>query len=212
MRTPSSSCSSRMRRRIARGVRQPLGIAQGGQVGQADRHQHAVQRLPPAVLLQHAQEAEPGGGIDRGVAVLRRVASGGIDQHGLVGEPPVAVARAADTADAVRGALPGLVGEREVQAAIDQRGGLAGAGRADEHVPGKLVQIAARAACRAWPSSARPAPPSAGRPAARSPRPRRSRSDSAPAPRRRRPAPSPSWRRAACGSGFRPASRRRSPR
>ena len=47
-----------------------------------------------------------------GVAVLRRVAAGGVDQHGLVGEPPVAVARAAD---ALHASLAELLGERKVQ-------------------------------------------------------------------------------------------------
>ena len=74
------------------------------------------------------------------VAVLRGVAAGGVDQHGFVGEPPVAVARAAHAADRARAEL---VGQRERQARIDQRGGLAGAGRADEDVPGQVVEVVA---------------------------------------------------------------------
>ena len=36
------------------------------------------------------------GAVDFRVHVLRRIASGSVDQHGLVGEPPVAMTRAAD--------------------------------------------------------------------------------------------------------------------
>ncbi len=88
-----------------------------------------------------------------GVGILRRVAAGGVDQHGLFGEPPVAVARAADARDACRRAA---AGERELQARIDERRRLAGAGRADDDVPGQVVEDVAALAlrpCAASPSA-----------------------------------------------------------
>ena len=78
-----------------------------------------------------------------GIRILRRVAPGRVDQHGVVGEPPVAVARAADAGDRL-----GLTrtGQRKLQAGIDQRRGLAGARRADDDVPGQFVEEVALAA------------------------------------------------------------------
>ena len=73
------------------------------------------------------------------VGILRGVSPGGVDQHGVIGEPPVAVARAADALE-LMGAK--LFGEREAQAGVNQRGGLAGARRTDEHVPGQFVEVA----------------------------------------------------------------------
>src|SRR5207237_10855321 len=64
--------------------------------------------------------------------LLCRVAPGRVEEHRLVGEPPVAVAGAADTADRL---ATEPIREREAQARIDQRGRLAGPGRADEDVP-----------------------------------------------------------------------------
>ena len=82
---------------------------------------------------------------DLGVGILRRVAAGGVDQHRLFGEPPVAVARAADARDR-RGRRAAR--QRKFQAGIDQRRGLAGAGRADDDVPRQIVEIAGLAAAR----------------------------------------------------------------
>jgi len=115
----------------------------GEQVGQAHRDDGAVERLRRPELLQQREEARPRGGVDLAVAALGGVAAGGIEQHGLVGEPPVAVARAADALD---GILAHLALERKAQARVHQRRGLAGAGRADEHVPGQLVEVVAAAA------------------------------------------------------------------
>ena len=121
---------------------QPLRSRGGGDVGQRDRHHHAVQRLTGAGALQQAQEGEPAGFVHRAVGILCGVAAGGIDQHRGLGEPPVAHARAADAGDS---ALAHLGGERKRQPGVQQRGGLAGAGRADDRVPRLLIQIAARA-------------------------------------------------------------------
>ena len=75
--------------------------------------------------------------------ILRRVASGGVDQHGLVGEPPVAGACSANA-----GHRLGVTrtGKRKIQARIDQRRRLACAGRADDDVPGDLIEEVALAA------------------------------------------------------------------
>ncbi len=126
------------------GVGVAVCLAQFGQVGKADRHQHPVQRLARARALEQFEETQPGCGIHHLVAVLRGVAAGRVDQHGLVGEPPVAVAGAAHAANRRAASLATRgIGQREAQPAIDERRRLAGAGRPDEHVPGKLVEVAA---------------------------------------------------------------------
>src|SRR6185369_17398623 len=60
--------------------------------------------------------------------------AGRVDQDGVVAEPPVAVARPADAAQAF---LPEALLQGKAQPRVLQRGGLAGAGRPDDHVPGK---------------------------------------------------------------------------
>ena len=82
-----------------------------------------------ARALQQLQESGPGRGIDGLMAILGRVAAGGVDQDRLVGEPPVAVARAADAA---HGVLAELVGEGKVEAGVDERRRLARARRPDQ--------------------------------------------------------------------------------
>ena len=62
----------------------------------ADRHEHAVDRLTRAVGAQHVEEGEPALAIDFRVRILRRITPRRVDQHRFVGEPPVAIARAAD--------------------------------------------------------------------------------------------------------------------
>ena len=115
------------------------------QVFEADRDQHAVDRLARPVLLQQVEEREPALLVGLGVEILRRVAAGGVDQHRVLGEPPVAVARAADAGDRRRRCA---ARQRKLQPGIHQRGGLAGAGRADQQVPGQIVEIVALAAAR----------------------------------------------------------------
>ena len=133
---PSLSAISARRSRTARACasRTPL---LGQQVARADRDQDAVDRLARPVLLQEIEEALPGAPIDRRMAVLGGVAAGRVDQHRLAGEEPVAVARAADAAHL--GAFAALA-RRKMQAGAGQRGGLAGAGRPDHHVPRQLVE------------------------------------------------------------------------
>ena len=83
------------------------------QVADADRDQHAVDGPPGARLLEELEEALPGGRVDVPVALLGGVPAGRVEEDGLVGEPPVAVARAADAADRLAAET---VGEREAQA------------------------------------------------------------------------------------------------
>ena len=123
-----------------RGVRLAFGRRRQGKVAQRERDQQAVQRLARPGLLEQIEEGVPARAIDRGVRVLRGIAAGCVDQHGVLGEPPVAQACAADAGD---GALPHLLLQREAQAGVQQRRRLAGAGRADDRVPGLFVQIVA---------------------------------------------------------------------
>ncbi|MCY1517390.1 hypothetical protein D9M68_520690 [compost metagenome] len=98
----------------------------------AGGHDDAVDRRLGTMALEQVQEAHPF------VAVLfmHRVASGRVQQDAFGGEEPVAVARAADPAH--RRAV--LVGERKLQAGIDDRAALARGRIADHDVPGQLVQ------------------------------------------------------------------------
>ena len=86
------------------------------------------------MLLQKLEELVPGRGISGLVALLDDIPARRVDEHGLVREPPVAVARAADPLDRP---LAELVGEGEVQIGVDQRRGLARPRRADDDVPSR---------------------------------------------------------------------------
>ena len=118
------------------GVGQAPGRAGGQQVTDAEREQHAVDRPARPITCQQCQETEPRGTVGRAVAVVGGVAPGGVDQHGLGGEPPVAVARAAD---ALHHWLAERAGQRKLEPGIDQRGGLAGPRGADDDVPRQLI-------------------------------------------------------------------------
>ena len=119
------------------GVRRDLRRRQVQNIGDADRDDHAVDRLARAVPAQHVEEGEPASAVGLGVRILGRVAPGGVDQHRLVGEPPVAIARAPDALDRLARVVSG---ERKLQAGIDQRRRLARAGRADDEIPGQIVE------------------------------------------------------------------------
>ena len=103
---------------------------------EADGHDDPVHRLARAVLLEHVEKRHPALAVGLGVAVMRGVASGGVDQHRLLGEPPVAVAGAA----AARHRAAGL-GQRKLDARIQKRRCLARAGRADDDIPWQFVEI-----------------------------------------------------------------------
>ena len=124
-------------------MRHALVVRRTGDVAEGDRHDHAVQGLARPGPAQQIEEGIPAGAIDGGIRILGRIAAGRVDQHGILGEPPVAEPRAADAGDRP---LPHLGGQRELQAAVQQRRRLAGAGRPDDDVPGLLVEVAARAA------------------------------------------------------------------
>src|SRR6185503_531097 len=115
-------------------VRLELLLVGAQEVGDADGDHRAVDRLLLPRLLEQAEEADP----LLAVVDLRRVAAGGVEEDALVGEPPVAVARAADAADA----LLALARVGEVEARLLEGRGLARAGRPDDHVPWQLVERA----------------------------------------------------------------------
>ena len=133
-----------MRRADGAGMGQPLVAA-----APAAMSVSAIATMTPfsgwrgRVRFEQVEERLPAGAVDRRVGILGRVAAGGVDQHRVLGEPPVAQPGAADAGD---GALAHLGGQREFQAGVQQRRGLAGAGRPDDRVPGLLVEVAARAA------------------------------------------------------------------
>ena len=76
-----------------------FGRRQRHQIFKADRDHDAVDRLARPVLLEQVEEREPALFVGLGIGILGGVAAGGVDQHGIFGEPPVAVARAADAGD-----------------------------------------------------------------------------------------------------------------
>src|SRR5262245_38297812 len=92
------------------------------EIGDADGNEHAVDRPPLAILAQQAEKLAPAGRVGGAIRILRGVAPRRIEQDRLIREPPVAVARAADAAQRF---LTELLREREIQARIDDRGGLA---------------------------------------------------------------------------------------
>ena len=142
MRTPNRACSSLIRLRIAAAcaLRSAAGASARSLSGNATSRPFSGCARPG--LLQQIEERVPAGAIDRGVRILRGVAAGRVDQHGVLGEPPVAQPRAADAGDR---ALPHLLRQRETQAGVQQCRRLAGARRTDDRVPRLLVQIAAAA-------------------------------------------------------------------
>ena len=104
------------------------------QVRDADRDDDAVDRLARAVLREEAQERQP----LLVVVGLDRVAAGRVEEDAFVGEPPVAVARAADAAYAAAAGVE----EGEDETGVLERRRLAGARRADDDVPGQRVERA----------------------------------------------------------------------
>ncbi len=111
----------------------------GQDVLDADGDQDAVDRLSRPAFLQQVQKREPAFLVAFGVGILGCVTSGRIDQNGFFRKPPVAVACTADAGDRRRSSPPR---QGKFQAGIDQRRGLAGARRADDDVPGQIIEIA----------------------------------------------------------------------
>ena len=85
------------------------GLCMGGtfggrlhqQITHRDSDEDTADGLPRSAAFKQAEKALPGLGIGLGITGLRGVASSGVDEHGFVGEPPVAVARATDAAHRV---------------------------------------------------------------------------------------------------------------
>ncbi len=112
-------------------LRQPPFIGDQ-QVGKAHRHQHPVEGEAGPVLFQHRQESGP----LLAVILLGGVAPGGIEQHRLVGKPPVAVAGSAHPLDVDVAPL----GVGEMQPRVAQQGAFSGRRRTDDHEPGEGVE------------------------------------------------------------------------
>jgi hypothetical protein len=123
-----------------------LRLGQGEQVLEADRHEHAVDRLARPVAVKQIEEGEPAPLVEPRVGILRRIAAGRIDQDGVLGEPPIAIAGSADALELVRNHA---FGEGKFEARVDERGRLARAGRADQEIPRQVVEVAGLAAAQA---------------------------------------------------------------
>ena len=104
-----------------------------------ERDDDAVQRPATTMLLQEIEKAQPLRGVGVGGALLLGIASGRVDEHGMFGEEPVAVARAADPAEVV------VEVDGEIEARLPKGRGLARRRRPDDHVPGQFPQEAAPA-------------------------------------------------------------------
>lgn len=108
------------------------------QVGNADGDNHAVNGLATAVFTQQVDKFQPLPGVLNLLALLSGVAPRGIQQNRLVGEPPVAVACAANAAQ--RG-FTEAIRQRELQPGVGQRGGFTGTRRANNDVPRQLIEV-----------------------------------------------------------------------
>src|SRR5262249_15038185 len=95
----------------------------------------AVDRAVLAVAAQELQEGAPFGRVRR-VFFLESEATGRVEDDGLVGDPPVAVARAP-------GARQGVGADRELEPGVLERGRFAGLRLADQEVPGQRIDVEA---------------------------------------------------------------------
>ncbi len=95
------------------------------------RDDDAVNRAARPVRAELLEEVFPFGLVGRALFV-KGDAAGGVEDDGVVGEPPVVVARAAEAGDL-------FLAEREIETGMDQAGGLAGAGLADEGDPREAI-------------------------------------------------------------------------
>ena len=108
------------------------------QIGHADGHDDTVNRLAGAIAFQQIDKTVPLCGIAHALALLQRITPRGINQHCAVGKPPVAVAGAADATNRL---FTQRIGQREIEARIEQRGGFTGTGRTHNQIPGQLVEV-----------------------------------------------------------------------
>ncbi len=110
---------------------------EGDQIGEANGDDDAVDGLLRPVLSEDRQKGQPALAVGDGVRVLRGVSAGGVDQHRVLGKPPVAVARSAHTFDGC--AVAGFR-KCEAKSGIDEGCRLAGPRGADDQIPGDLVE------------------------------------------------------------------------
>src|SRR4029453_8424574 len=113
------------------------------QVLSADGQDDPIDRAAFPVFLQQLEELDPACAVGVGVGILRRVTTCRVEEDSLVGEPPVTVACAADTAQR---AFAGALFKWEMQSRIDQCCRLSRTGRADDDVPRQVVQTVAGSA------------------------------------------------------------------
>ncbi len=104
-------------------------------------HQHAVQRTTATTLAQQLQQGGPGTAVDFSSG-LGHVTPGGVDQHTVVGEVPVAMTGA----EGVAGQLAVDLVDREFQTGEIQQAGLAArpAGRSADTTASSLRQRSLR--------------------------------------------------------------------
>src|SRR5690625_8008955 len=86
------------------------------------------------MAFQKIKKTFPSRAVHNSMAILSGIAAGGIHQNRIVGKPPIAVARAANT---LQGRFAKLVRQRKFQSGIDQRGGFTRSGWANDDVPGR---------------------------------------------------------------------------
>ena len=106
----------------------------------ADREDDAIDRTTAPVLAQQREKLTPGRTVGRRIRILGGIAPGRVEEHRFVGEPPVAIAGAAN---ALQRALAHPLLQWKLQPRIEERRRLARAGGTDEHVPGQVVQAVA---------------------------------------------------------------------
>ena len=109
----------------------------------ADGQDDPVHRTPFSVFLEQLEELGPAGAVGVGVGILCRVTASRVEEHRFVGEPPITIARAPDTAER---SLAGSLLERKMQSRVDEGRRLSRAGGADDHVPRQVVETVTGAA------------------------------------------------------------------
>jgi len=89
------------------------------------------------MFFQQIEKPRPGCSIHFFIAVLRGVSTRGIQQNGIVSEPPVAVT---GSSYAMNGIPAQLVFQWKTQAGIEQCRSLSTTWRSDKDIPGQLIQ------------------------------------------------------------------------
>ena len=108
------------------------------QVAHTEGNDDSIDRLARPETLEQTEKGVPGGLVNTGIAIVRRVPAGGINHHRVVSKPPITIPGATDSTKCRR-RCPRL-GQREPQARIDQCRCLARTRGTNEHVPRKLIE------------------------------------------------------------------------